>query len=138
MVTDTITIPAGSRVVGEVWSVIMGSGPTFSDINSPQVVVRVGEPGDQGIMEITDMLFTTRGPGQYRSLESFRGLGSLPLRSSSWRDCSGMEHQLSCTGRCWNVGFSHSVRMTLSIIVFLTFQRSVLQTWWCLGHESRG
>ena len=43
----------------------MGTGSAFSDINNPQVVVRVGAPGSSGIVEITDMLFTTRGPSEF-------------------------------------------------------------------------
>ena len=61
-VTNTITIPAGSRVVGEAWSVLMGGGTAFQDINKPKPVVRVGTPGCSGVMEITDMLFVTQGP----------------------------------------------------------------------------
>ncbi|KAJ6553926.1 glycoside hydrolase family 55 protein [Mycena vulgaris] len=59
IVTSTITIPAGSRIVGEVWSVISGAGPAFHDQDNPQTVVRVGEPGSQGVVEITDMIFST-------------------------------------------------------------------------------
>ncbi|KAJ7197153.1 glycoside hydrolase family 55 protein [Mycena pura] len=62
IVKSTVTIPAGSRIVGEAWSVISGAGPAFQDPNNPQVVVRVGEPGSQGVLEITDMIFTTVGP----------------------------------------------------------------------------
>ncbi|KAJ7771686.1 exo-beta-1,3-glucanase [Mycena metata] len=62
IVTSTITIPAGARIVGEAWSVIAGSGPTFQDQNNPQVVVRVGDPGSRGVIEITDMIFSTVGP----------------------------------------------------------------------------
>ncbi|KAJ7837005.1 glycoside hydrolase family 55 protein [Mycena olivaceomarginata] len=62
IVTSTITIPAGARVVGEAWSVISGAGPAFQDQNNPQVVVRVGEPGSRGVVEITDIIFSTVGP----------------------------------------------------------------------------
>ncbi|KAJ7632166.1 exo-beta-1,3-glucanase [Roridomyces roridus] len=62
IVTSTITIPAGSRIVGEAWSVISGAGPAFEDQDNPQVVVRVGGPGAEGVAEITDMIFTTQGP----------------------------------------------------------------------------
>ena len=67
--SDTINIPAGTQIVGEAWSVIMGSGNAFFDYNNPKVVVQVGAPGSSGILEITDMVFTTRGPGT-----SFHGL----------------------------------------------------------------
>lgn len=55
-------IPTGSRVVGSSWSQIQGSGFYFSDMNTPRVMVRVGNRGDVGTMEISDMLFTTKGP----------------------------------------------------------------------------
>ncbi|PCH36899.1 glycoside hydrolase family 55 protein [Wolfiporia cocos MD-104 SS10] len=61
-ITNTLTIPANTQMVGEAWSVIMGGGPVFADQSNPRVMVRVGEPGSSGIVEITDMLFATRGP----------------------------------------------------------------------------
>ena len=50
-------------MVGEAWSVIAGKGAAFENANVPTPVVRVGAPGSQGIMEITDIVFTTVGPG---------------------------------------------------------------------------
>lgn len=41
----------------------MGSGDCFNDQNNPQVVVRVGEEDSCGVVEITDIMFKTRGPG---------------------------------------------------------------------------
>jgi hypothetical protein len=61
VVTDTVFIPAGTRVVGEAWSQIMASGSKFQDINTPYVMVRVGGSGDAGDVEVSDMLFTTKG-----------------------------------------------------------------------------
>ena len=61
-ITDTLYIPAGTQIVGEAWSQIIGGGPKFADEQNPHVVVRVGNEWDQGITEISDMLFTTRGP----------------------------------------------------------------------------
>jgi glucan 1,3-beta-glucosidase len=57
-VTNTITIPPGSRIVGDVFSVITGIGSNFYNPNSPVPIVRVGNSGDVGVAEITDMLFT--------------------------------------------------------------------------------
>ncbi|KAJ3501572.1 hypothetical protein NLJ89_g9279 [Agrocybe chaxingu] len=62
VVTDTLTIPAGTRMVGEAWTILAGRGPSFQDQNNPKVVFRVGAAGSQGIMEITDIVFTTIGP----------------------------------------------------------------------------
>ncbi|KAJ7246916.1 exo-beta-1,3-glucanase [Mycena haematopus] len=62
VVTSTLTIPAGTQMVGEAWSVIAGSGSTFQDMNNPQPVVQVGAPGSSGVLEITDIIFSTIGP----------------------------------------------------------------------------
>ncbi|KAG6903171.1 hypothetical protein C0995_002714 [Termitomyces sp. Mi166 len=62
IVTSTLTIPAGTQIVGEAWSVIAGSGSAFQDQANPQVVVRAGDPNSQGVLEISDILFTTVGP----------------------------------------------------------------------------
>ena len=60
-VTKTITIPKNSRIVGESYSVIMSSGAFFNNINSPQPVVQVGNAGDTGIVEWSDMIVATQG-----------------------------------------------------------------------------
>ncbi|GBE82055.1 Glucan 1,3-beta-glucosidase [Sparassis crispa] len=62
LITNTLTIPAGTQMVGEAWSVIMGGGSAFQNQNSPTVMVRVGESGSSGIMEISDIVFATQGP----------------------------------------------------------------------------
>ncbi|KAJ7084946.1 exo-beta-1,3-glucanase [Mycena epipterygia] len=62
IVTSTLTIPAGTQMVGEAWSVIAGKGSTFQDMNNPQPVVQVGAPGSSGVVEITDIIFSTIGP----------------------------------------------------------------------------
>ncbi|KAJ5152681.1 Pectin lyase fold/virulence factor [Penicillium canariense] len=57
-VSDTIHIPVGSRIVGEAWPVISAYGDTFKDPASPRAVVRLGNPGDVGLIEIQDMRFS--------------------------------------------------------------------------------
>ncbi|KAH7925008.1 glycoside hydrolase family 55 protein [Leucogyrophana mollusca] len=61
-VTDTILIPAGAQIVGEAWSVIIGGGDRFQDQNHPHVMVKVGEAYTEGVLEITDIIFSTVGP----------------------------------------------------------------------------
>ncbi|KAJ8699458.1 hypothetical protein PTI98_002571 [Pleurotus ostreatus] len=62
VITDTLKVPAGSRVVGEAWSVISGKGKNFQDPNEPRVMVQVGGKGSIGTVEITDIMFSTIGP----------------------------------------------------------------------------
>ncbi|KAJ7061666.1 glycoside hydrolase family 55 protein [Mycena amicta] len=61
LVTDTIFVPAGTQIVGVLYSVIMGSGAKFADQTNPQPVLQVGNPGDVGIAEISDLVITTTG-----------------------------------------------------------------------------
>ncbi|KAH8711250.1 Glucan 1,3-beta-glucosidase [Beauveria bassiana] len=60
-VGSTVHVPTNSVIQGSSWSQIMGSGFYFSDITNPKVMVQVGNKGDIGTMEITEMLFSVRG-----------------------------------------------------------------------------
>lgn len=62
LVTSTVLIPPGTKIVGEVYSIIMGTGARFQDVNNPIPMWRVGNPGDTGVVEIQDIMFETRGP----------------------------------------------------------------------------
>ncbi len=55
-------VPPGIRIAGEVWSVIMAGGSlTFQDSSNPNPVLQIGNPGDSGDVEITDIMFATKG-----------------------------------------------------------------------------
>ncbi|KAG6906320.1 hypothetical protein DXG01_014495 [Tephrocybe rancida] len=56
------TSASDKRSISKAWSVIAGTGSNFKDVANPQVVVSVGEPDSQGILEISDMIFATVGP----------------------------------------------------------------------------
>jgi glucan 1,3-beta-glucosidase len=60
-VSATLYIPPGSKIVGESYPTIMGSGSAFSNMNSPQAVVQVGKSGDSGDIEWSDMIVSTQG-----------------------------------------------------------------------------
>ena len=62
IITDTLRVPIGSRIIGQAWAQIMASGSNFQDELRPRAAVQVGRPGDTGIIEIQDMLFTVSGP----------------------------------------------------------------------------
>lgn len=61
LVSRTIYIPAGSRIVGESYSVILSYGTFFDNIYSPQPVVRLGLQGESGSIEMSDMILSTQG-----------------------------------------------------------------------------
>lgn len=61
LVTDTIYIPCGSKIVGESYPVIMSSGAFFNDMSHPQPVIQIGKPGEQGSIEWSDSIVSTQG-----------------------------------------------------------------------------
>ncbi|KAL2811038.1 pectate lyase superfamily protein-domain-containing protein [Aspergillus granulosus] len=61
-IKDTLHVPVGSRIIGQVWPQIMATGPRFEDMENPHVAVEVGKEGDVGIIEIQNMVFTVSGP----------------------------------------------------------------------------
>ncbi|TMW62332.1 hypothetical protein Poli38472_009825 [Pythium oligandrum] len=61
-VTSTLTIRPGTRITGEVWANIVASGSFFSDPSNPQPLLRVGLPGDTGVIELSDLAVMTQGP----------------------------------------------------------------------------
>lgn len=64
VVTDTIKVPANNsiKMTGEAWPMIMAKGTSFNDMSNPKPVFQVGQPGDTGAVEMSDMVFETLGP----------------------------------------------------------------------------
>lgn len=90
-VKGTIRVPIGSIIVGSSWSQIQGTGSYFEDENDPKVMVRVGQPGDVGDVEISDMLFTVKGPTagcilmQWNIRQTINGNGKTAMWDSHFR-----------------------------------------------------
>ena len=61
IVTSTLMVSPTTRMTGEVWSQIVASGSYFASMANPKVMVQVGNAGDVGTVEISDMLFTSTG-----------------------------------------------------------------------------
>ncbi|QRV73737.1 exo-beta-1,3-glucanase [Ceratobasidium sp. AG-Ba] len=59
-VTDTIKIPEGTIVVGEVWSTIIGGGHKFADQKHPRAVIEVGCEGDTKPVQMSNLVLSTR------------------------------------------------------------------------------
>ncbi|KAJ7507380.1 exo-beta-1,3-glucanase [Mycena galericulata] len=58
-VTGTITVPTGTIILGEFWTTILASGSAFSDATNPTPVLKVGQVGDSGGVEISDIVIST-------------------------------------------------------------------------------
>ncbi|KAL0932541.1 LysM domain-containing protein [Colletotrichum truncatum] len=62
ILTQTVTVPAGVKVIGATWSQLVAQGSAFSDETKPTVMLGVGFPGQVGNVEMQDLIFTTKGP----------------------------------------------------------------------------
>ncbi|PKY07913.1 putative exo-beta-1,3-glucanase [Aspergillus campestris IBT 28561] len=59
IVTDTIVVPAGTRIVGDAFaSTISAAGDKFANSRDVRTMVRLGNPGDMGLIHVSDMVFT--------------------------------------------------------------------------------
>lgn len=105
---STITIPSGTRLVGNGWSTISGAGSAFMDESNPQPVVKIGNSGDVGTVDIQDMRFTVMeqlpgaiilevnmagsNPGDvaiHNSLITVGGTKDTTINCNSEADCKG-------------------------------------------------
>lgn len=85
LVSRPIHVPVGVRIVGEAWSMILASGgSSWQDVNNPQPVFRIGQPGDKGRVEISDMLFGTNGPQPGAIMMEWNVEGSSPGDAGLW------------------------------------------------------
>lgn len=61
LITSTIVIPAGAKIVGESYPVLMASGSAFTDISHPTALLQVGEVGEAGSVEFSDFIVSGQG-----------------------------------------------------------------------------
>ena len=58
ILTDTLYIPPGIKMVGEALTQLSASGDKFKDANQPKAMVQVGKEGEVGVAQLSDFLFT--------------------------------------------------------------------------------
>ena len=92
VITDTLLVPANSRIIGQVWPSIQATGAKFQNEASPHVAVQVGRQGGAvGVVEIQDMLFTVQGKTagavlvEWNSKEASNKQGTVGMWDSHFR-----------------------------------------------------
>lgn len=60
-ITDTILVPDNVKITGEIWPLMVADGSAFNDVDNPKAVFQVGKPGGTGAVEISDIIFETKG-----------------------------------------------------------------------------
>ncbi|KAK5157149.1 hypothetical protein LTS14_004667 [Recurvomyces mirabilis] len=62
VITSTVKVPSTCRITGRVWSQLVARGSAFANMAEPTPMIQVGQPGDTGTVEFSDILFTSIGP----------------------------------------------------------------------------
>lgn len=62
VVSSTINVPPNLKITGELLSIIMCTGSFFGDQFNPKPMWKIGNPADVGSVEISDLVFETKGP----------------------------------------------------------------------------
>jgi hypothetical protein len=97
LITDTLEIPLGTRLVGQAWAQFMLTGPKFQNVDKPHVGVRVGHPGDVGVIEIQDVMFTVKGPTAGAVLVEWNVKESAQGSAAMWGLYSSLSLLISTT-----------------------------------------
>ncbi|KAI9668646.1 MAG: hypothetical protein M1831_001085 [Alyxoria varia] len=84
VVSDTVRVPKDIRMTGEMWPLIMAKGKAFQNKDKLVPVFQVGQQGDTGNVEMSDMVFETVGPQPGALLIEFNVAGSQPGAAGMW------------------------------------------------------
>lgn len=136
IVRETLLIPTGSRIVGEAWSVISGAGSKFADATNPLPVVKVGNSGDVGTCEISDMRLTVSEilPGAIICQVNMSG---NPGAVGIWNTIItiGGTRDSQVTYNCQNQDTTNTKASFLALHLTSTSSAYIENVWgWCADH----
>ncbi|KAK0624163.1 pectate lyase superfamily protein-domain-containing protein [Immersiella caudata] len=88
ILTDTLLVPPGSRIVGECWAQLAAYGSKFQDVKKPTPLIQIGRNNERGVYELQDLVFTSKGqtPGAVFVEWNGRGHAGEPGSAGMW-DC---------------------------------------------------
>jgi glucan 1,3-beta-glucosidase len=84
VITSTIKVPKNIKITGEIWPMLMAHGPKFANQDKPVPVFQVGQKGDIGSVEMTDLIITTKGPAAGAILMEWNLAGSSQGSAGMW------------------------------------------------------
>ncbi|PQE18638.1 Glucan 13-beta-glucosidase protein [Rutstroemia sp. NJR-2017a BVV2] len=82
VVTDTVKVPKDIKITGEIWPLIMAKG--FNDQANPKAVFQVGQPGDTGSVEMSDLVFETLGSNPGAQMIEWNVKETSPGSAGMW------------------------------------------------------
>ena len=84
VITSTIKVPKNIKITGEVWPMIMAHGKKFSDEKNPVPALQIGQKGDTGSVEMSDLVIMTKGPAPGAILMEWNVAGSSQGSAGMW------------------------------------------------------
>ena len=84
IISNTIKIPKNIKITGEMWPLLMATGETFSNPLNPVPVFQVGQPGDVGNVEMSDLILETKGPVAGAIMMEWNLAGTEPGSAAMW------------------------------------------------------
>lgn len=141
-VGSTVTIPDGSRVVGEAWSTISGFGQAFSNAGKPTPVVRVGTERDSSAhIEIQDMRFTVEDVLPGAVIVEVNAAGATPGAVGIWNSLvtvGGTADSKGINEKCTNSG-QQCQAAYLGIHLTNSSSAYLQNNWaWVADHQTEG
>ncbi|KAJ5131227.1 uncharacterized protein N7515_007266 [Penicillium bovifimosum] len=84
VITSTIKVPKDIKITGEIWPMLMAHGPKFSDQEKPVPLFQVGQKGDTGSVEMSDLIITTKGAAPGAILMEWNVAGTSQGSAGMW------------------------------------------------------
>ncbi|KAL2125928.1 hypothetical protein VTI74DRAFT_2221 [Chaetomium olivicolor] len=85
IITKTVKVPKNIRITGEVLPLILAGGDSFfKDQANPKPVFQVGQPGEKGEVEMSDLIFGTAGPQPGAIMMEWNVAGTKPGAAGLW------------------------------------------------------
>ncbi|KAK3322698.1 pectate lyase superfamily protein-domain-containing protein [Apodospora peruviana] len=85
LITKTVKVPKNIKITGEIWPLILAGGDkSFKDQKNPQPVFQVGQPGDKGAVEMSDLVFGTAGPQPGAIMMEWNVAGTTQGAAALW------------------------------------------------------
>ncbi|KAI5303980.1 hypothetical protein KEM56_006991, partial [Ascosphaera pollenicola] len=81
---DTIKVSKDIKITGEMWPVLLATGDNFGDQHNPRALLQVGQPGDVGNVELSDLVVGTKGPAPGAVLIEWNVAGTKPGDAGMW------------------------------------------------------
>ncbi|KAJ5872831.1 uncharacterized protein N7529_005184 [Penicillium soppii] len=84
VITSTIKVPKNIRITGEIWPMLMAHGEKFADQENPVPVFQIGQKGESGNVEMSDLIITTKGAAPGAILMEWNVAGASQGSAGMW------------------------------------------------------